>query len=310
MKKVLVLLSTYNGEKYLKQQLDSLLAQQGVDLSILVRDDGSTDGTINILQEYQEKNNNMHLMNRMGGGENVGCANSFALLLNEAYKERTLFDYFAFCDQDDVWMNDKVLRAVSLLDTINDNDKPCCYCSNLNITDSDLHVLKVRWNKSDAFTTKYESLVCSMATGCTMLFNKKVLEFFTEYKPEHLIIHDKWLAQTCLFFGKVIYDKTSYILYRQHSNNVIGMKVKLKDRLKRKWKSFTTLFNQHENETEAKELLKTYNTILNKTDRNYIELVANYKKDVKTRFKFLFSDKVKRKHNNLFLKLRIIIGSV
>lgn len=93
---ITVLMSTYNGEKYLKEQLDSILNQEQVDLKLLIRDDGSTDGTVNILKEYENSHTNI----KWYSGLNLGCGKSFFQLVLDAPKS----DYYAFVDQDDVWV--------------------------------------------------------------------------------------------------------------------------------------------------------------------------------------------------------------
>ena len=102
--KVMVLLSSYNGEKYIREQLDSILTQQGVEVTLLVRDDGSRDATPRILREYAERCKNVIVLPE----ENVGCVSSFRKLLTEAYNYIDRVDYFAFADQDDVWLPEKL----------------------------------------------------------------------------------------------------------------------------------------------------------------------------------------------------------
>ena len=103
-KEVVILISTYNGEKYLAEQLDSLLNQTYQNIKIFIRDDGSKDKTIDIIKEYQKKSEKIFLTE----GKNIGFINSFFELL----KLSNNADYYAYCDQDDVWMEDKIERAV------------------------------------------------------------------------------------------------------------------------------------------------------------------------------------------------------
>ena len=133
MKKVLVLLSTYNGEKYLREQLDSVLSQEGVDVSLLIRDDGSKDGTINILKEYSAKLNVDYYE-----GANRGPSESFHDLLLHAQG----YDYYAFCDQDDDWHKDKLRTAVERLEQMN-QEAPILYCCNLNVVDENLKYCRI-----------------------------------------------------------------------------------------------------------------------------------------------------------------------
>ena len=113
-KKVAVLISTYNGEKYIKEQIDSILNQTYKNIEIVIRDDGSSDSTIEIIKEYQKKHSNIILKE----GTNVGFIKSFFQLLGLADS-----DYYAYCDQDDVWMENKIELAVNALNEA-DNTKP------------------------------------------------------------------------------------------------------------------------------------------------------------------------------------------
>lgn len=125
MRNILVLMSTYNGEKYLKEQIDSILAQKNVEVTIRVRDDGSTDGTIRILEEYQKCGKlNWY------SSTNMGPAKSF---LDLVYNAPLKYDYYAFCDQDDYWKEDKLYKAIERLEHF--DDKPALYHCELEIVD-------------------------------------------------------------------------------------------------------------------------------------------------------------------------------
>ena len=217
LKKVYVLLSTYNGEKYLQEQLDSLYAQEGVEVAILARDDGSSDGTIEILKKNAASHKNLSWYS----GENVRPAKSFLDLIKESSKQNC--DYYAFCDQDDRWDKDKLKCAVDMLETA-DNTKPNLYYSNLRIVDQDLRIYRL----SHAFASerqqkgKYSCLLDNMATGCTIVFNKTASQYVMSHFPNCCSMHDCWIYMICKFFGNVIYDFEAHIDYRQHGDNVIG----------------------------------------------------------------------------------------
>ena len=306
--KVLVLLSTYNGEHYLKDQLDSVLSQTGVDVSLLIRDDGSRDNTISILQSYKDHYSNIDIEL----GNNIGCSASFYWLLNEA-KRKGVYDYYAFCDQDDVWLPQKLINACTSLSQINESS-PKMYCSNLRVVNEKLEDIGMKWNSNEEFVTKEQSLVCSMATGCTVVFDRTALDFFHHYPPRKMVIHDLWMLHLCLFFGRVVYDKESYILYRQHGRNVIGAKTTLKSNILSKWHSLLHLFAHRGNELEAREMLFAYKDILAEEDRKLIEIVANYRNRLSIRLRFLLgigqAGKIRRKSDNLWLLFRIILGVV
>ena len=219
MCKVAVLMSTYNGEKYLKEQVDSILSQKDVEIMLYVRDDGSSDSTIEIVKEYQKHNDNIVLYI----GKNVGVGNSFMQLVYDAGNK---FDYYAFADQDDVWLPDKLTTAVR---TIEEIKKPCLYASNQLIVDQELKKIGMRFFEHPNISSK--QIMCkNKLTGCTMVWNTELQRFLCKdkYHPSSSLlecrIHDVWVAMVASVVGVIIFDEKSYILYRQHENNVIGVK--------------------------------------------------------------------------------------
>ena len=133
MKKVQVLMSTYNGQKYLEEQINSILNQENVEISLLVRDDESSDDTIKVLQELSQKNKNISYFT----GKNMGPARSFMELVNKSSSA----DYYAFSDQDDVWDSKKIISAIEKLEKI---ERPCLYISALEIVDENLNTIEIK----------------------------------------------------------------------------------------------------------------------------------------------------------------------
>ncbi|MDE5763716.1 MAG: glycosyltransferase [Ruminococcus sp.] len=138
MEKVCVLLSTYNGEKYLDEQIRSLISQKNVDMTILVRDDGSTDGTQSMLYSWAEKDSRIKFLEQ-DFGCNFRVAKSFTYLLNQADKMFPDIRYFSFCDQDDEWLDMKCCRAVKHLAKY--NEKPALYYLRKKLIDGNLNPL-------------------------------------------------------------------------------------------------------------------------------------------------------------------------
>lgn len=188
MKTVCILLSTYNGEKYLIEQIDSLLNQEKVDISIIARDDGSIDSTKEILAKYKEKDSRFDYY----VGKNIGPAQSFFDLLFKANKA----DYYAFADQDDVWDNDKLKCAVDMLER-EDGKRPNMYYSNLRIVDRNLKFYRFSHDIPAVQKSRYSCLVEDVATGCTMVFNDVVLEYVKMGRPEYCSMHDTWIYFPC-----------------------------------------------------------------------------------------------------------------
>ena len=126
-------MSTYNGEKYIRMQLDSILGQTYENLCLLIRDDGSTDRTVSILEEYAKRDNRITYYT----GKNIGVIQSFLELLRNSSEEA---GYYAFADQDDVWLPEKIGRAVEKIEAV---QEPALYCSETYLTDEELNIVKV-----------------------------------------------------------------------------------------------------------------------------------------------------------------------
>jgi glycosyltransferase involved in cell wall biosynthesis len=211
--KVGILLSTYNGSKYLEELLNSLFAQTYKNFLIYIRDDGSSDNTCKILSKYKK------LFNvKISCSKNVGVKRSFYFLLQQALKDD--IDYFMFCDQDDVWKNDKLevfLKYAYL-------DKPLLLHSDLIVVDENLKVISSSFWQYQLINPSFNSLqhllVSNIVTGCASMFNRKLAEL-VKYSPD-MIMHDWWIALIGAVFGKISYIDYPTVFYRQHSENIVG----------------------------------------------------------------------------------------
>jgi len=211
---LLILLSTWNGAKYLHQQITSILSQEyNGQLSLLIRDDGSQDSTGQIIEHIND--------GRVEAlwGKNIGAKGSFLALLAEAYHRKP--DFIALADQDDLWLPGKLQRAINAL---NDVSGPALYCSALNLVDEALRPIGTY---SFLDVPGYEnSFFCNCATGCTCAFNRAMLDLLTVLpEPDEILMHDWWLYIIAAAFGQIIYDDEPMILYRQHASNQIGMRI-------------------------------------------------------------------------------------
>lgn len=218
MKTVAILMSSYNGEKYIEDQLNSIYCQSfDGELLVVVRDDGSKDGTVSILKRFEERGL------RLIVGKNIGVIGSYLELLKIAGELNC--GYFMLADQDDVWLPGKIDRA---LNSFNEDGIPELYCSAMLLVDSDLQCIGVYSCDSDCNIGLI--LMKNHATGCTVAFNKKLLDVVAipgrgDYGM--VAMHDWWLALHAAAFGRIIYDRRAYILYRQHQANQVGMKIGL-----------------------------------------------------------------------------------
>ena len=302
--KLIVLMSTYNGEKYIKKQLDSLLEQELLPTKIIVRDDGSTDETVNILEEYSSK----HKFITYYCGENKGPGKSFWDLIVNCEDA----DYYALCDQDDVWFKDKLSTAVSMLKK-KDNSVPLLYCSKYTLTDSMLNPIDSDVSSLYSFSDFQHSLIYHTAPGCTFVFNHKARLLLKKYDPEkeYFVIHDAIIHKVVTLFGEMILDETSHMYYRQHKDNKIGMTAS-------KFKTFTGRIQRFLNgsmknyrSNTARSLLSVYGDDCSLDRRKLLETVADYMNDKQLKRRLL-SDEGFMTHtvNDLFFKILVLVNYI
>lgn len=266
MRKILVIMPTYNGEKYLSEQLESIWHQKGVELSVLVRDDGSTDGTQALLDRYQSEGK---LTWYTGGHLNV-AKGVFDLM-----KKATQYDvdYISFADQDDVWDADKLLVAVQSLDTV-DAKVPALYYCGQRLVDGELnpiadHIL----NDKRTLTTRF---VLSDFAGCTGVFNKALLNEVVTFEPDYMLMHDTWILKVCLCLGgKVFVDPQPHMQYRQHGGNTVGLGRSLPAYLKQ----VDQYLNVYHVEQQMRELVRGYGDRMVPKYRKLARMICEYREN-------------------------------
>lgn len=221
---IAILLATYNSEKYLRVQLDSLLAQKFEDFKIYIRDDGSRDSTLSIIDHCIEENPDKVelLQDSFKGGR--GAKGSFMWLL-----EVIDADYYMFCDHDDYWLSNKVdltFGEMKKCEAQNPN-KAIIVNTDLEVVDADLNVIAPSFwefskiNRPLLSDFNYLS-VYNGFTGCTMMLNQKAKELSLPISDVALM-HDIWIALKVSSNGGVLgYVNQATIKYRQHGNNVVG----------------------------------------------------------------------------------------
>jgi glycosyltransferase involved in cell wall biosynthesis len=224
------LLSTYNGVRFISDQMDSIFAQSYPLAAITIRDDGSTDGTYQKLRQYEAKYPHV----RVTQDKNLGAAASFLHLLAHADSE---CEYFAFADQDDVWLPCKLENAVSQLAEC-DPAQPLMYCSRLEYVDEKLRHLGFKpVPRQIGFGN---ALVQNVAAGCTIVLNREARSVITQRPPSRLIMHDWWCYLVVSALGRVIYDARPSLKYRQHGRNTIGDPTNVGQKLLRSVRRFTS----------------------------------------------------------------------
>ncbi|QSZ40919.1 glycosyltransferase [Sulfurimonas aquatica] len=220
MKTLKVLLSTYTGEKYLKQQLDSLLSQTYKNFEIIARDDGSRDKTLEILRSYD--------VTIIESKENLGVKRSFGKLLEYAIKDSDT-DYIMFCDQDDVWEEDKLEKTLLQMQEMERqySNIPLLVHTDLEVVDEKLNSINssfMDFQKIDPSKNKFHNLLIqNTITGCTVMINRELAQKSLPI-PDTAIMHDWWIGLVASKFGKICYVDETTIKYRQHADNTIGAK--------------------------------------------------------------------------------------
>lgn len=209
--RVVVLMSTYNGERYVVQQLRSILDQLPAQGRIQVRDDGSRDSTAALIRQLGDPRI------ELTEGRNLGFSRSFLTLLAEAPTDA---DMVMFSDQDDVWLPDKIARAWQQLSPL--GDQPALYGSAQMLVDAELQPLHPTkpWPRGPSFAS---ALMENIITGCTAALNRPALKVLQQAGvPDGVHLHDWWLYLVVSAMGTVVWDEQPTLLYRQHGNNQIG----------------------------------------------------------------------------------------
>ncbi len=222
---VLILLSTYQGEKYLADQLDSLISQTYPHWTLLIRDDSSTDNTTLLIKKYIEIDHRIHLIEDQLG--NIKPIKSFSVLMQHALNRDENFIFF--CDQDDVWLPDKLSVQTALLQSMEQqfgHDTPLLVHSDLRVVDSQLHDIHPSFLQYEKINRNVNSplhtlLINNFVTGCTVGINRILLEQASPI-PDQVVMHDWWCALCAAASGKIDFISQPTVLYRQHQNNTIG----------------------------------------------------------------------------------------
>lgn len=229
MSKVIVLLACYNGDKYLDEQIASIVEQTHKDWLLLIRDDGSTDNTLRVIEKWAKLDNRISLLNDENGATGSSQQN-FSLLMKYAMNHKG--HIFCFSDQDDVWVPEKIQVMLKHLNIAVEQNyqstTPCLLHSDLEVVDKQLNLRHQSFVKLNKLLPKTELnparlLTRNEVTGCTMMFNRALLRLAFPV-PEKSVMHDWWLALVSAYCGKLTYVDERLVKYRQHDSNVIGAK--------------------------------------------------------------------------------------
>jgi glycosyltransferase involved in cell wall biosynthesis len=216
-----ILLATYNSEKYLREQIDSIIKQDYDNWKLLIRDGGSKDKTTNIVKEYCSKYLDKIIMLPSIGKSSA--RDNFSALL-----EYSTAPYIMFCDHDDVWFEDKVRNSLLKMqesEKIFGSNTPLLIFTDMHVVDENLKLLSASYFKYQNINPKRNALnyllIQNVASGCTMFINRRLVDI-TEKIPANAVMHDHWLSLVAAAFGKIVYLNKATLYYRQHTDNVFG----------------------------------------------------------------------------------------
>lgn len=305
MSRIQILLSSYKGERYITEQLNSISSQTQATWTIRLRDDGSSDRTWEIIQAWQAK-----FVDRMFSEKalNVGVITSFFELIKQA--DETV-DYFCFCDQDDVWLPKKMERAIARLSKV-EKGVPAMIFTSTQLVDADLNALGIWPEKPLKDPSFYNALIQNIAVGATVTFNRAALQLVRSHMPNtnYVLMHDWWLYLCVSAFGEVLYDPEPSILYRQHGNNTVGGETSKLGKLKKKWASFRKHRGSHKLVAQAIEFNRLYAAKLQDPDKlQQLEWFIAPRGSLKKRLKYLKNTKLYRQSGmeNLLFRFLILI---
>lgn len=218
-----ILLAAYNGERYIEEQIDSLLKQSFKDWRLIVRDDCSNDNTPCILKAYADKYKDKIIFIE-GDTPSGGAKQNFWKLLSFVES-----DYIMFCDQDDFWLENKVLNtfeAMKKAEARYGKNTPLLVHTDLAVVDEGLSLKAssmFSYQGLDKKAVTLNRLLCqNNITGCTVMINRSLLRLSKNFNTQKMLMHDWWLGLLAAAFGKVVFLDKAEILYRQHGKNQLG----------------------------------------------------------------------------------------
>lgn len=291
MRKLTILMSTYNGQQYLDKQLKSIYNQRNIedyDVSIIVRDDGSQDDTVRILESWSDRMNIIVYREK-----NVGARESFYWLIKNAPES----DYYAFSDQDDIWKENKIEKALGMM-----QQKKTLYFSNVEYMDSDEHLLGKRLLKKDFSLSIERVFMCNPANGCTMIWDKALHQDFLRIPYDTFTMHDEFLCMVALVMGHVIYDPEASMFYRLH-----GLNVTQSNSLKKKFKIWRQIWFERKPYAidERARMLLRYD--VKEEMRPILNEICRYKKGI-NRFRIALKYNCEDRGISRSFKIRVLLG--
>ena len=277
-----ILLSTYNGSRFILEQLDSLTSQLDCLVDIRARDDGSTDDTAEKLRRHSQADGRLTIV----GGSNLGVTNSFLSLLRDAPDG---YDAYFFCDQDDVWNPRKVSYAMRTLSAQAAATPALYFCRLRYISETGVHLGSSR---VPPHVGLQNALVENVAIGCTLAMNGAARRAICDRLPKRAIMHDWWSYLVVSALGAVVFDPRTLIDYRQHGGNTVGAEQgKLSVRMVRRFRRKADVVTRS---AQAAEFLHLYSDKMPRENRQLVELFVAGKHSWRRRIDLLRQQLVRR----------------
>lgn len=297
---VVIIVSVFNGEKYVVEQIESILNQELVRVKLWIRDDGSTDNTVSLIGEKYGDDERVFVQR----GKNLGACKSF---IEAFFCCDFSGDYYGFSDADDVWVLDKVKHSIEQLKKEGD-DYPVAVSTRLQIVDEFLTPIGYTKIPRKGLTFK-NAIVEAAASGASILMNEKAFKTLRSVKPSHAVMHDAWVYLVVTAFGKFVYSEYPTIKYRQHGSNVFGASRSFKHRVVLR---FLKLFNVSPFRAQAKDFMRCYGRLLRKEDYAVLEEYCSYDRSVGKRVMFALRPKVlfQSEKANIYLRVLSLLGKV
>lgn len=292
--RVLIMMPVYNGAQFLSEQLDSIFKQEDVDVWLAIRDDCSSDESVEIIRKYSDKYPGK--IKIIKGEKNLGPTGCVYELMHSISFEG--FDYYSFADQDDVWLPQKLSVAIIKLKELHQNeDLPQLYLSNLSVTDEKLNFRFFSYAPGYVTATPERCFAEYAASANTFVFNRAALNLYLNSTMRANFAGDVWFYILCVFLGKVVYDPESYILFRRSENNASGRREKgIKLWLYRFSRVGKDIRDGHQNcHDMAEDILKDYGELISGEKKEILEIVASYPDSLRNRLKLLFDPRIKSK---------------
>lgn len=259
--KIAILMAVYNGEKYIEEQLKSILTQTDDNWELLIHDDGSTDRSLQIVSRYQKQD--PHRIHIVEGSPCGGAKENFFFLIRQINAP-----YVMFCDQDDVWLPEKIELTIQRMreqECRCGANTPIMVFSDLTVADNSLQPIAERMSVYQKLNPRHilckDLMIQNVITGCTVMVNRALLEKALQAEDtDSIIMHDWWCALVASCFGTITYLDLPLVLYRQHGDNSVGAKnvnspKYLKERLKSRQQIKTSL---SATQKQAECFVKTY----------------------------------------------------